>query len=207
MDIVPKNYAFATVKGITQKQLQEHYTIYKGYVTKLNEIDSASRNAADFPNPNATYSSLRSLKLGETYALDGIKLHELYFENITNSTCCIDGEMLKLIKNQWNSYENFMSYIKNTGLSMRGWIIIALDPLTYRLRVIGSDAHDVGAVWDCYPILVIDVYEHAYFLDFGTNKGKYLEVIFENINWKVVNKRIQIHYMMMNMMKRYFYDF
>lgn len=198
-NITAKNFNFASVEGISKSQLNQHYELYKGYVNKVNEINNLSRNVKDIGPGNATYSKMRSIKLGETYAVDGVKLHELYFENICNSTNSVGGRILPLIKRDFISYENFLAYLKEAGLSMRGWVILAIDPLDDSLHLYGSDAHDVGAVWMSHPLLVMDVYEHAYMIDFGIDKKKYIDTFIKNINWNVVNKRLDNFYIMKNM--------
>lgn len=187
----PMNFNFSTVKGITENQLMQHYKLYSGYVKKLNELWNFPVDAVSYGEGNSTYSNMRSLKLGETYALDGIILHQLYFENICNSFKKPYGEILNLIMRDFKSFENFKEYLTNVGLSMRGWAILVIDPIDNKLHIIGSDAHDVGALWNCYPLLVMDVYEHAYFIDFETDRKKYIQVFMENINWKIVNERLQ----------------
>lgn len=189
------NFNFSTVKGITEDQLMQHYKLYSGYVKKLNELWNFPVDARKYGEGNSTYSNMRSLKLGETYALDGITLHQLYFENICNSFKKPYGEILNLITRDFKSFENFKEYLTNVGLSMRGWAILVIDPIDNKLHIIGSDAHDVGALWNCYPLLVMDVYEHAYFIDFQTDRKKYIQIFIENINWKIVNERLEKYYL------------
>lgn len=190
-NIKPKTYDFKSIKGISMKQLEEHYKLYTGYVNKLNEIWNTPYTPNNFTDSNATYSKMRSLKLGETYSLDGIKLHNLYFENITGGCTTPYGPICEAILNQFSSYDSFISYLTNVGLSMRGWVVLSIDSMDNKLHIIGSDSHDTGAVWLSYPILVMDVYEHAYFLDFGTDRKKYISAFIQNINWSVLNKRFQ----------------
>ncbi|WP_125152955.1 superoxide dismutase [Clostridium rectalis] len=193
MNIKPTIYNFTTVKGISLNQLQQHYKLYEGYINKLNEIWSVPNNAQDLGEGNQTYSPMRSLKLGETFALDGVKLHQLYFENITNGNNTPNGDILQLIKRDFINLENFKEYFKNVGLAVRGWAILVIDPLDGKLHVIGSDAHDVGAIWLSFPLLIMDVYEHAYMIDFGIDRKKYIDTFFKNINWEVVNKRFKTY--------------
>jgi Fe-Mn family superoxide dismutase len=188
-------FNFSTVKGITENQLKQHYKLYSGYVKKLNELWNFPVEAEGYGEGNSTYSNMRSLKLGETYALDGVTLHQLYFENICNNFKKPYGEILNLIKRDFISFENFKEYLTNVGLSMRGWAILIIDPIDNKLHITGSDAHDVGALWNCCPLMVMDVYEHAYFIDFETDRKKYIQIFIENINWKVVNERIQKYYL------------
>ena len=190
-NLKPKIFDFKSVKGITKKQLDEHYKLYTGYVSKLNEIWNIPYIPANYTDSNATYSKMRSLKLGETYSLNGVKLHNLYFENMVGGSNFPYGPILNAITSQFSSYDNFISYLTNVGLSMRGWVTLSIDPLDNSLHIFGSDSHDTGALWLSFPILVMDVYEHAYFMDFGTDRKKYISTFIENINWRVLNDRLQ----------------
>ena len=204
-NIKPETFNFKSVKGISMKQLDEHYKLYVGYVTKLNEIWNIPYLPSNYTDSNPTYSKMRSLKLGETYALDGTKLHNLYFQNITNGNNTPYGPVLDVITKQFSTFDNFVSYLTNVGLSMRGWAILTIDSIDKKLHIIGSDLHDTGAVWLSYPILVMDVYEHAYFIDFGTDRKKYIATFIQNINWSVLNQRFQNYISLMKSMnmKRY----
>lgn len=199
-NIKEQKYDFSNVEGISQKQLAEHYKLYQGYVSKINEIWSILDQKLNFENPNSTYSSIRSLKLGETYALDGVKLHQLYFENLGGNEGNCSGKILKLIERDYFSCEYFYERFRDIGLAMRGWAVLAIDPIDNRLHIYGLDAHDVGPVWNAYPLLVLDVYEHAYFLDFGTNRKAYINTFIRNINWRVVNKRLNEYLTLKNNM-------
>lgn len=200
-DIEAKNFKSADIKGLSEKQIEEHLKLYKGYVTKVNQISQANKDPEAYAGSNPTYSDMRSLKLGETFALNGVKLHELYFENISATDgckCSPNSKLAKMIDEQFCGQKYFMDYVKQVALSVRGWAVVAIDSTTKKLRVIGSDAHDVGAMWCALPLLVIDVYEHAYFIDFGTDRAKYLDTIFESINWSVVEDRLDKYCKMMD---------
>lgn len=199
--LAQREYNFSSVKGMTSKQIQEHYKLYIGYVNKLNEIWNKTNDAKSYGESSPTYSEMRSLKLGETFALDGVKLHQLYFENITGGANTPTGEIVNLIKRDFGSYENFLQYLKSAGLAMRGWVVLAIDPLDNKLHIFGSDAHDVGAIWSAFPLMIMDVYEHAYFLDFGTDRKKYIDTFIENINWQIVNNRLQKYNLMKSVME------
>jgi len=190
-NLKPEIFDFNTVKGISKKQLDEHYKLYTGYVTKLNEIWNTPYVPSNYTDNNPTYSKMRSIKLGETYSIDGVKLHNLYFENMTggNNTPC--GPIFNAIVNEFGSYATFISYLTSVGLSMRGWAILTIDSIDRKLHVTGSDSHDNGAIWQSFPLLIMDVYEHAYFMDFGTDRKKYIATFIENINWDVLNQRFE----------------
>ena len=189
-NISPITYNLNSVKGISQTQLSEHYKLYEGYIKQVNALDSLNKNANCFKNSNSTFSSMRSIKLGESFALNGALLHQFYFENITFPGNTPSNKMLELIRCQWISYDNFINYLKKACLSVHGWVTVCIDTLTKCLRIAGSDAHDIGSLWCTQPLIVIDVYEHAYFLDFGTNRAKYVDIILETLNWKVINSRL-----------------
>ncbi|WP_251862481.1 superoxide dismutase [Clostridium sp. Marseille-Q2269] len=196
--VVAKEYNFNNVTGMTSRQLTEHYKLYTGYVNNINEIWSIPNDAEDFKNSNATFSRLRCIKRGESYALDGVKLHELYFENMTSGHVPMNGAILDKILEDFNSVENFTELFKETGKSMRGWVVLGIDPMDTKLHIFGSDAHDNGALWLSYPLLVMDVYEHAYFMDFGTDKTKYMDVFLQNVNWNLINERLGMYYTIIN---------
>lgn len=203
-NLKPEIFNFKSVNGISSKQLDEHYKLYVGYINNLNRIWNTQYNSKDFTNSNPTYSKMRSLKLGETYALNGVKLHNLYFKNMTNNNNIPYGAVLNAIINQFSSYDNFISYFIDVGLSMRGWVILSIDSIDNKLHIIGSDLHDTGSVWLSHPILVLDVYEHAYFMDFGTDREKYIKTFIQNINWNILNIRFE-NYMYSIRMRNYKY--
>lgn len=211
-NLKPFTFDFKSVNGISKKQLDEHYKLYSGYVSKLNEIWNIPYIPGNYTDSNATYSKMRSLKLGETYALNGVKLHNLYFENMTGGSNIPYGPIFNAITNQFATYDDFISYLTNVGLSMRGWVVLSIDLVDNKLHIIGSDSHDTGAVWQSFPLLVMDVYEHAYFMDFGTDKKKYISTFIENINWSILNDRFQkyifsMRSMNMNQHRYYPYSF
>lgn len=188
-NLKPKTFDFKSVNGISTRQLDEHYKLYIGYVNTLNKIWNIPYIPENYTDSNSTYSNMRSLKLGETYSLNGVKLHQLYFQNMTGGNNTPSGPLLNSIIDQFSSYDRFISYLTNVGLSMRGWAALAIDSIDNKFHIIGSDLHDTGAVWLSYPLLVMDLYEHAYFMDFGTDKKKYIDTFIKNINWGVLNNR------------------
>ena len=109
-----------------QKHIKNKHKHYKmGYVSKLNDIWNTPYISSNYTDSNATYSKMRSLKLGETYSLDSVKLHNLYFKNMTGGSNTPYSPILDAIKNQFSSYDNFISYLTNVGLSMRGLVTLS----------------------------------------------------------------------------------
>jgi len=170
---------------LSERQFSEHTKLYEGYVKKAGEIGEKLKASA-FEDANATLSEVRSLRRGETFAACGIKLHELYFENLGASK--LSGEIAKEIEAKWGSFEKFRKAFAASALSVRGWVVLAWDYDLKRLKIYATDSHD-NAIWNAVPLLVLDVYEHAYFMDFGADRKRYVEEFFNNIDWEKVGKR------------------
>ncbi|AFS78374.1 superoxide dismutase, Fe [Gottschalkia acidurici 9a] len=187
-----KQFNFNNVKGISRNQLDQHYELYKGYVRNINKIWDILDQTPEFNDSNPTYSPLRCLRLGETYALDGVKLHELYFENLNSNYNRPFGPIVDLIIRDFYSFERWENLFKQTGLAMRGWVVLAIDHIDKRLHIYGQDEHDKGSIWMAHPLLVLDVYEHAYMIDFGIDRKKYIDIFMENIDWNIVNQRLEM---------------
>ncbi len=178
------------MEGISQRQIDEHYDVlYKGYVNKLNEIE-AKVPAADLAEANPTYSLFRELKKEEVFASDAIRLHEMYFENLGGDGRGATGQVMELIKEDFGSYDKWEMEFKSLGIAARGWVVMAFDWRDGKIHNYLTDIHSEG-VWDCSALLILDVYEHAYFIDYGTARKKYLDAFMRNVNWEVVNHRVE----------------
>lgn len=175
---------------VDRKWYEEHLKLYDGYVNKINEIDEELKKNPDYQNANATYSRFRALKRGETFALDGVILHELYFENMGGTMMEPEILTLRSLADSFPSFEDWKQDFIATGKASRGWAILVWEQRSRRFRNISLDSHDMGNVSLSFPILVMDVYEHAYFGQYGTDKAKYINNFMNNINWAVVNRRM-----------------
>ncbi|MFH1141391.1 MAG: superoxide dismutase [Chloroflexota bacterium] len=175
--------------GISKKQIEQHHDVlYRGDVNKLNEIESKLTTAPP-AEANATYSLIRELKREEVFATQAIRLHEGYFENLGGDGAP-KGVIVDLIKEDLGSYEKWEEEFRALGIAARGWVVLAFDWADKKLRNYLSDIHSDG-VWSCSPLLILDVYEHAYFIDYGTGRKAYIEAFMKNVNWDVVNQRVK----------------
>lgn len=189
-DIAPKELRVSEMAGFSKRQLEEHHGIlYKGYVNKLNEIRQLMKTL-DHSKANQTFSDLRAMKIEETFALNGIKLHEAYFDNMGGSGGKAAGLALEMIERDFGSYEAWEKDFKATGLAVRGWVVLAYDLADGTLHNFGSDSHNLGPVWNAVPVLVMDTYEHAYMIDYGVKRSPYIEAFMNIIDWDVVNRRL-----------------
>jgi Fe-Mn family superoxide dismutase len=185
--------------GITEKTLQSHHDkLYVGYVNKRNEIEEKLATT-DRAAANATYSEYGELKREESFAANGIYLHEYYFNVLggdpatnypeanaaakpTNTT-----ELLKVIEAEFGSYEKWLTDFKAAGMCARGWVVLAYDHNDGRLHNYLCDSHNHGGIWGAMPIIVLDMYEHAYFIDYGSDRKSYIEDYMKNLNWEAAN--------------------
>lgn len=177
------------LEGMTLKMLEQHFKLYEGYVKKTNEIQT-KLDTADKSLANGVYSEIGELKRQETFAVNGMKLHEVYFGHLQGDGKPA-GELLAMIEKDWGSVDAWKEEMIATGMSARGWAILAFDYRDNRLHIYGSDAHNVGAVWAAIPIIVLDVYEHAYFMDYGVSRKAYIDSFFKNLDWGFANKIVQ----------------
>lgn len=186
-------YDPSSLRGISQKTIDIHHEkLYKGYVDKTNEISEKLGELRRGGNVegNQIYSELRGLKLGETFARNGSYLHENYFA-ILGGDGQPKGEVLKAIEVKFGSFEEFKSYFSACGMAARGWAILAWDMHEKRLMQYNCDAQNHGGVWGCIPIIAMDVYEHSYFIDTGSDRKAYIEAFFGNLNWDKIEEFYQ----------------
>lgn len=177
--------------GISKKTVEIHHDkLYAGYVAKLNEIWEklalARENADVLFGANQSYSELRALRSAETFAINGVYLHEAYF-NVLGGDGTPAGKLAEAIAAKWGSMEKFIAYFSASGMAMRGWVVLAYNTNSNELNIFGSDAHNEGGVWGCIPIIVLDVYEHAYFIDYGSDRKKYIADFWKNLDWSAAN--------------------
>jgi Fe-Mn family superoxide dismutase len=176
---------------VNEEQFDAHIRLYEGYVTNINKIDSILIHGdAQRDQSNTTFSWYRELKRGETFALDGVILHELYFENIGGRSPSPKTATIDLIEQDFGSVKYWKEDFIATAKVSRGWAMLCFDQRSMRLRNISLDAHDVGNIAYSAPILVLDMYEHAYFLQYADKKVDYIDAFMKNINWTIVDGRL-----------------
>lgn len=183
--------------GISQKTIETHRDkLYVGYVNKKNEIEEKLEKV-DRTTANATYGDFRSLKLEETFAANGVFLHEYYFYMLEGDGIHTKSpELLSRIIKDFGSFEKWVEDFKACGMSARGWVVLAWDTNDGRLHNYIGDMHNQGGIWGALPVVVLDVYEHAYFMDYGSDRKSYVEVFMKLIDWagaeKLYKRAVQV---------------
>jgi len=186
--------------GISEKTMTEHYKLYEGYVKKANEILEKLKSV-DKSTANQTYSDLRELKLEFSFAVGGITNHEVYFGHLGGKGGEPGGALAEHIEKDFGSFKAFQEDMKQTGIAARGWVWLALDFRTGRLFNYLGDAQNAFPVWDAAPIVALDTYEHAYWLDYGTGRASYIDAFFKNLDWEKIEKRFEPMSQLLKQMK------
>lgn len=192
MNYQSKNYdQLLGVNGLSDQLLKNHFTLYQGYVTnfnKVNDILAAMEKEGKFGTPE--YAELNR-RLG--WEFNGMRLHEYYFENLSKEAKAIDEDsaLSNKIAAEFGSFEmwekDFRSMLAMRGI---GWVILYRDEQADRLFNVWVNEHDAGHFAGCKPILVIDVFEHAYMLDYGIKRADYIEAVMKAIDWQVIKRRV-----------------
>jgi Fe-Mn family superoxide dismutase len=179
-----------SMKGISKKTIEEHLKLYQGYVNKYNEVTEKliSLTDDDYAKANQVYSMIRELKVELTFAWGGVVNHEIYFSHLGGKGGSPTGDVLKQINKDFGSFDAYKKDMKATGIAARGWVWTAWNIREKQLFNYLGDAQNTYPVWEARPILALDTYEHAYFIDYGVNRGSYIDVFFDNLDWSVVEK-------------------
>jgi Fe-Mn family superoxide dismutase len=183
----------SNLKGISNEQIEPHFEAhYKGYVTKYNEIQEklADLNFSDRSKANQNYSEYRELKVEETFNYMGVVLHELYFGHLGAKGQPSEAFKRK-VEEDFGSWDACVQELKAAGIAFRGWAVLGLDIFSGRLVVNGLDAHNMYNFTGLIPLIVLDTYEHAYYVDYKNKRPPYIDAFLENINWDVVNERFE----------------
>jgi len=172
--------------GFSDTLLKSHFTLYQGYVNNTNKLIGA------LALMNKASPEFAELKRRFGWEFNGMRLHELYFGNLKKGGSSLkkDSKLVKKIIEDFGSYENFEKDFKGTG-AMRGigWVILYYDNIAKKLFNVWINEHDAGHLSGEVPLLVMDVFEHAYMVDYGLKKVDYIESFFKAIDWSIVEKR------------------
>ena len=183
----PQNFEnLIGTKGFSDELLRLHFGLYEGYVKNTNllmeKLERAEKGTPEHSEMQRHFG----------WEWNGMRLHELYFGNMTKEATMLSGGLLreKIEKiygdiSKWQ--EDFISVGKMRGI---GWVILAHDKESEELFNVWVTEHDLGHLAGAVPILVMDVFEHAYARDYGTDRAAYIGAFFSAIDWMVVEKRL-----------------
>lgn len=185
--------SFEHLKGLrdfSDRLINNHFTLYQGYVKNTNQLATLLLNMVK--RGKSSTMEYAELKRRFGWEFNGMRLHELYFENLSRRPAPLKKpsplyDKLRQDFGQFTTWERgFMSV---SGMRGIGWVVLTRDPLTGRLFNVWMDEHDAGFLVGSNPLLVLDVFEHAYLQDFGMNRAAYVQAFMKAINWSVVEQR------------------
>src|SRR5664279_859020 len=174
------------VKGLSDAQLDQHFTLYKGYVTKLNEIEEKLA-VADNTKPNYSFNEFSELKRREAVAFNGSFLHELYFENLGADATVSAG--LKAALDAVGGQEKVIADLKAAALCGPGWALLTRNHRDGKLHTYFVTEHHIGLPIEQDLLVVLDSWEHAFMLDYGIKRPDYINAFLENLKWSEVSRR------------------
>jgi Fe-Mn family superoxide dismutase len=179
-------------EGFSNQLLTNHFTLYNGYVTNTNKL---IEEFAELEKQGKTgMPQFAEIKRRFGWEFDGMRLHELYFGNMVKGGSAPDkwAKFQTKISEDFGSFENWEKLFKATG-AMRGigWAILYYDSTGNQLFNTWINEHDTGHLAAATPILIMDVFEHAFMTDYGLKRADYIEAFFKAIDWSVVQKRFE----------------
>ena len=189
MNYTPKTFNLPTLDGISQKSIDEHLGLYQGYVKNFNTLAKKLVEYAKDTEGNA--HALSELIRRKSFEFDGMRLHELYFEQFENGAIALTpvSELGKALTIEYHEY--FVAYFKAIAL-MRGpgWAVLYYDPIGKQFQAGFVGEQHNGHFATLPIILALDVWEHAFLYDYGAQgKSSYIDAFFKNLNWATVEKR------------------
>ena len=191
----PKNYEHLLgTPGFSDQLLKNHFTLYQGYVTNTNKLMEETRAMVEEGKLGTPQYAELKRRFG--WEFNGMRLHELYFGNMKNGGTKLnhDSKLWAQMDKDYGPKPVWRDNFKAVG-AMRGigWAILYYDPESDKLFNVWVNEHDLGHLAGCTPLLVLDIFEHAYTLDYGIKKADYIEAFFKAIDWSVVEARLNLH--------------
>lgn len=188
-----KTFQIGELKGISAKNIEEHLKLYKGYVTNANLIFNKISELKNDLEKNAFVLGELQRRFG--FEFGGMRNHEYYFSSLSGGSKEINKEsnLYKAIEKEWGSFENFLAHFKFVATTRGiGWAMLYFDKVYDKLIISWVDEQHIGQLVGLSPILALDMWEHAYYLDYiPSEKKKYIEAFFENLNWEVVEENFK----------------
>lgn len=181
------------LEGFSDALLTNHFTLYEGYVKNTNAL--ATKLKALSESGETAGPEFAELKRRFGWEWNGMRMHELYFGNMTKESSSLESEALRgKLTEIYGSMEAWEKNFLATG-AMRGigWVVLAHDLESGKLYNVWVNEHDLGHLIGTTPLLVMDVFEHAFVLDYGTKRADYLSAFMRSIDWTVVEKRFEHH--------------
>jgi len=185
-----KTFEIPKLVGISEKNIEEHLKLYKGYVNNTNLIFNKMSELKSDLEKNAYVLGELQRRFG--FEFDGMRNHEYFFASLEGGAKPINegSSLYTAIKKEWGSFENFLAHFKFVATTRGiGWTILYYDKMTDKLIITFVEEHHLGQLTGLSPILCLDMWEHSYVADYQpSGKKQYIEDFFANLNWQVIEK-------------------
>ena len=178
---------------LSNDNFQNHIELYQGYLKNFNEV-SAKLDTADKQNVNCNHSEFRSLKLDETFNMNGVYLHELYFANIgdIHSEIKMDSLAYMRLSRDFGSFDAWQKdFIACAAASQCGWAVTYFNTYTQTYMNAVIDLHTNNIPFGTYPVIVMDVWQHAYYRDYLKDVTTYTRAMMKLLRWPVIEERVK----------------
>ena len=192
MGYQPKNFEHLLgLEGFSDTLLKNHFTLYQGYVTNTNKLMNSLEKLMKSGKAGTPEHSELQRRFG--WEFNGMRLHELYFGNMTKKNTILgkDTPLMRNIERIYGSYEYWEKDFKAVG-AMRGigWAVLYCDHESKEFFNVWINEHDIGHLAGATPLVVLDVFEHAYMLDYGLKRADYIAAFMNAVDWNVVKQRL-----------------
>jgi superoxide dismutase, Fe-Mn family len=187
-DIQNFDHLLGRLEGLSEAQVSAHLGLYAGYVKKLNEIEE-KLTSTDKSLVNYSYGEYSELKRRYAVAFNGAYLHQMYFQNLNGEETNRSSELEDALSSSFGSFDDWGKDIRAAAACTPGWVVTAVNKVDGKLHNHVMYEHHIALPVHQEIILALDCWEHAFMIDYGTNKGEYLNSFISNIDWKRVSDR------------------
>ena len=191
MSYTARTFDLPELKGLSPEQIAVHLALYEGYVKHTNLIlDTIQKLREEDAAGNAFVINELRRRLG--FEFDGMRMHEYYFEQFEGGAQKAGSALIDAASKKYGSWEGFIAHIHEVaGTRGIGWVIVYHDPVADTLHTAFVNDHELGQLSGLPIILAVDLWEHAYMVDYRpAQKKTYVEAFLENVNWKIVENRL-----------------
>ncbi len=193
MKFEEKKFNIGELKGISQKNIEEHLKLYSGYVKNTNSILEKIPEYQGYAEQDAFAPYVVSeLNRRFSFEYNGMRNHEVYFDSLSGGSSELnkDSELFKSLEYLWGSYDKWLTQFKALAMTRGvGWAMLYLDKKEHRLLMNWVDEQHLGQLQDCTLVLALDMWEHSFVYDYQpSGKKQYIEDFFANLNWKKIEE-------------------
>jgi len=182
--------------GFSPRQIEQHIKLYEGYVKKINEIRTEIEKIPfdeRKDKSNFSFGKYSELKRREAVPYNGVYLHEMYFDNLGGKVREPKAEVARAIDESFGSHSNWEEDLRACAeTATGGWVLLTYDRIDGKLHHNQMWEHTIGIMLNQEHLLALDTWEHAFMIDFGTDKKSYLTAFLKNVDWGVVSDRLAL---------------